>query len=104
MTFWPHRGTEEWVEFELPVAESVSGVEVFWFDDTGVGQCRVPASWKVQVRADANGPWQDVTAARPGVADRFDGVAFTAVSAKFVRVVAKLQKDFSAGVLEMKLK
>ena len=25
----------------------VDGCSVYWFDDTGVGQCRVPAEWRL---------------------------------------------------------
>ncbi len=104
LTFWPQCGTEEWVEYELPSVEPVSGVEVYWFDDTGVGGCRVPESWKVQVKASATAPWQDVATNLPGVADKYNGATFAATPAKFVRLVVKLRKGFSAGVLEWKLK
>lgn len=104
LTFWPHRGSEEWVSYELPEAEEVSGAEVYWFDDTGVGACRVPASWKVQVKASSEAPWRDVTTERPGVANRFNGVSFAPARAKAVRLVVKLRKDFSGGVLKWNLK
>ena len=89
---------------QMASAEEVSGAEVYWFDDTGVGACRVPASWKVQVKASSEAPWRDVTTERPGVANRFNGVSFAPARAKAVRLVVKLQKDFSGGVLKWKLK
>ena len=104
MTFWPHLGTEEWVSYDLPAAEPVSGVEVYWFDDTDVGQCRVPESWKVQVRASVDAPWTDVAANLPGVKDRYDTAGFAPVKAQAVRLVVKLRKGFSGGVLEWKLR
>ena len=104
MTFWPHLGTEEWVSYDLPAAEEVSGVEVYWFDDTGVGKCRVPEVWKVQVRASADAPWTDVAANLPGVKDRYDTAGFAPVKAQAVRLVAKLRKGFSGGVLEWRLR
>ena len=104
MTFWPKKGTEEWVEYELPAAEPVCGVDVYWFDDTGVGACRVPESWRVQVKTSADAPWQTVVSNLPGVKDRYDGASFAPVVARFVRLAVKLRKDFSGGVLEWKLR
>src|ERR1019366_1330544 len=46
-TWWDHRGTAEWVEYNFDKPRKVSAVEVYWFDDTGAGSCRVPQSWKV---------------------------------------------------------
>ena len=43
-TWWSRRGTREWVQYDLPVPTRVSGVSVYWFDDTGTGRCRLPAS------------------------------------------------------------
>src|SRR5690606_23096791 len=40
--WWPRKGTAEWVQFELPAPTRVKGIEVYWFDDTGIGECRVP--------------------------------------------------------------
>ena len=104
MTFWPHRGTEEWVEYELPVAEMISGVDVYWFDDTGVGACRVPKSWKVQVKASDECSWQEVATDRPGRKDVFDGVSFAPIMAKRVRLVVQLSEKMSGGILEWKLR
>ena len=40
--WWPRRGTSEWIEYAFEQPARVSGVEVYWFDDTGRGQVRVP--------------------------------------------------------------
>ena len=45
--WWPTKGTTEWVEMTLAAKARVSEVEVYWFDDTGHGQVRVPASWRL---------------------------------------------------------
>ncbi|MGN0853269.1 MAG: beta-L-arabinofuranosidase domain-containing protein [Kiritimatiellia bacterium] len=104
MTFWPHRGTEEWVAYELPEAEDVRGVDVYWFDDTGAGECRLPARWKVQAKASDAAPWRDVTADLPAAKDAYDSVSFAPVRAKFVRLAVTLRPTFSGGVLEWKLR
>lgn len=103
-TWWDHRGTEEWVELSLPVPTRIGQVEVYWFDDTGTGSCRVPASWEV-VYLGESGQWQPVQAAGPfGVEkDKFNRVKFEPVKAAKLRLVAKLQPGFSAGILECRV-
>lgn len=58
LTWWDHRGTKEWVQFDFDQARKVSAVEVYWFDDTGVGQCRIPKSWRLLHRTAAE--WKPV--------------------------------------------
>ena len=50
LDFWPHSGTTEWIQFEWPEAHELSSVKVYWFDDTGRGECRIPASWRLLYR------------------------------------------------------
>ena len=52
-TWWDHRGTTEWVEYQFDHAKKISAVEVYWFDDTGRGQCRIPKSWRLLYRTAA---------------------------------------------------
>ena len=40
--WWPHKGTKEWVQYDFASPGEVRAVEVYWFDDTGNGECRVP--------------------------------------------------------------
>jgi uncharacterized protein len=51
LDFWPHSGTTEWVQFEWDEAHELSQVQVYWFDDTGRGACRVPKSWRILYQA-----------------------------------------------------
>lgn len=104
MTFWPRKGSEEWIQYDLPAAETVSGVDVYWFDDEPKGGCRVPESWKVQVRETADAPWRDVAAAQPAAKDRFNALDFAPTAAKSVRLVVKNRPGFSGGVLEWRLR
>ena len=46
-TWWDHKGTEEWLSYRFPKARKIDGCAVYWFDDTGVGECRVPAEWRL---------------------------------------------------------
>jgi uncharacterized protein len=54
LDFWPHSGTTEWVQFQWEQAHELSRVQVYWFDDTGRGACRVPKSWRILYQ-DADG-------------------------------------------------
>ncbi|MGB9623676.1 MAG: beta-L-arabinofuranosidase domain-containing protein [Phycisphaerae bacterium] len=99
-TWWDHKGTSEWVSWTFEKPRRVSACEVYWFADTGRGQCRVPASWKVVYRA--GGQWREVPGAsayecRP---DQFNRVTFEPVEADALRIEVQLQKGFSGGILE----
>ncbi len=102
-TWWDHRGTTEWVAHRFEKPKTISEVEIYWFDDTGVGQCRVPKSWRVEWH-DGN-VWQPVRAAGDfGVApDRFNRVTFEPVTTKELRLIVDLQPKFSAGILEWRV-
>ena len=79
MTWWPRRGTTEWVEYEFPEPRTISRSSVYWFDDTGRGACRVPKSWRL-LQHDGT-TWQPVEL-QPGVTyhtarDRWNQVEFS---------------------------
>lgn len=103
-TWWDHRGTEEWVEYEFPRPREVSAVEVYWFDDTGAGQCRVPASWTVLYRDGE--AWKPVETAETGgtARDTFNALSFKPVMTRGLRLAVRLQEGFSGGILEWLVK
>ncbi|MCC7389566.1 MAG: glycoside hydrolase family 127 protein [Phycisphaerales bacterium] len=100
LTWWDHRGTAEWVALSWDGAREVSGVRVYFFDDTGKGQCRVPASWRVVYRD--GGGWKPVEAGGGYVVrkDGYSEVRFSPVKTDSVRVEVELQEGYSGGVLE----
>lgn len=102
-TWWDHRGTQEWVQYDFNKPRRVSATEVYWFDDTGVGQCRLPMGWKMLYRA--GDEWKELTAAGAyGVErDRFNRVEFQPVQTDGVRLVVQLRPEFSGGILEWKV-
>jgi hypothetical protein len=102
LTFWDHKGTAEWVQYDFKKPAKVSACEVYWFDDTGHGQCRVPQSWTVEYK-DGN-DWKPVTGASDaGVqTNTFNRVTFKPVQATAIRINVKLQDGFSGGILEWK--
>jgi len=103
MTWWPHKGSQEWVQADFSAPRKVSSAEVYWFDDTGRGECRVPASWRLLYRT--GNDWKPVaTADTFGVAkDTFNQVTFEPVTTDSLRLEAKLQDQFSAGILEWRV-
>ena len=107
LTFWPHKGTEEWVACEFATPEEVSGAEVYWYDDTHRkgGECSLPASWRMQWRSADGKEWSDIGGDGLVAKDTFCAVNFPrAVKAGAVRLVVKLKDGFSAGILEWRLK
>ena len=102
--WWPNRGTKEWVQFDFPEMKEVSQAEVYWFDDTGTGECRVPRSWKIFQYE--NDKWIPVyTTDNYGVEkDKFNSVIFETVRTKSLRIEIQSQEDFAGGIQEVKLK
>jgi len=102
-TWWDHRGTTEWVQYDFKTPTTISGVQVYWFDDTGRGQCRVPATWKLLIRDGK--AWKPITAkGKYGTAkNKFNKVTFKPVTTKAMRLEVQLQEKFSGGILEWRL-
>ncbi len=104
-TWWDHKGTAEWVAYKFPKPRTLTWSDVYWFDDTGRGGCRVPASWKLLYKE--GNDWKDVKLAEGsayGVAkDAFNKVTFEPVTAAEIRLEVQLQPDLSGGILEWRL-
>lgn len=102
-TWWDHRGTTEWVERRFEQPRPVRRVSVYWFDDTGRGQCRVPAAWRL-LRLDG-AEWKPVAAsgAFGTAADGYNETGFEAVETTALRLEATLQPGYSGGILEWKI-
>lgn len=103
-TWWDHRGTAEWLQYHFERPTAVSAVEVYWFDDTGRGACRVPQSWQLLYRDGQQ--WKPVeTQDSLGVErDRYNVVRFAPVTTDGLRIEVQLQPNFSGGVLEWKVR
>ena len=100
-TWWDHRGTSEWAQYDFKKSEKVSSVEVYWWDERRINaQCRVPQSWRVLYQKD--GGWHPVgeSSARTVEMDRFNRVTFKPVETKALRLEVQLQPGWSGGILE----
>ena len=103
-TWWDHRGTSEWVQFDFPRPKEVSSVEVYWFDDTGAGECRVPQSWSLLYQDGAE--WKPVNRSSGGFVekDRWNQMKFAPVKTSALRLEAQLRPGYSGGILEWRVK
>ena len=103
-TWWNHRGTKEWVQYDFERAAKVSAVEVYWWDERRINaHCRVPQSWRLLY--ESGGKWIPVAGAAPAPAtmDRFNRLAFAPVETKALRLEVQLQPEWSGGLLEWKV-
>jgi DUF1680 family protein len=102
LDFWPHKGTTEWLQFEWDRQQELSSVKVYWFDDTGGGECRVPKSWRLLYR-DAEGNFKPINNNTPYRIDMdtFNKVTFEPLMSDAVKIEIALQEKWSAGVQEV---
>ncbi|MDZ7291966.1 MAG: glycoside hydrolase family 127 protein [candidate division KSB1 bacterium] len=100
---WPHKDTTEWIQYDFPQEAEVSMVEVYWFDDTGIGECRPPRSWRLLYKE--NNEWLPVyTTGTYGVQkDAFNKVTFETVRTRALRLEFQLQEQFAAGIHEWRV-
>jgi uncharacterized protein len=105
MTWWDHKGTTEWVSYRFPKERQVASCAVYWFDDTGIGACRIPAEWRLLwLDGDQWKPVKLSDGASYGTAlDRFNKVSFEAVTTRELKLEVTLKKGFSGGILEWRL-
>jgi DUF1680 family protein len=102
--WWPRKGTTEWVDYTFEKSAAVSEVEVYWFDDTGHGECRVPRSWRILYKD--GDQWKPVENREAyGVEkDRYNKISFKPVTTSALRLEVTLQPNWSAGIQEWKVK
>jgi hypothetical protein len=100
-TWWDRRGTTEWIQYDLREVRELSQASVYWFDDTGSGQCHVPESWRVLWLDGAT--WRPVADTTPYTvaADQLNTTSFTPIRTQLVRVEAVLRPAYSGGVLHL---
>ena len=91
------------MEYRWTQPVSVAGSKVYWFDDTGVGECRAPQAWHLEYFVDGN--WQSVkTGATYGVAlDGWQEVTFDPVTTTALRLHVDQQSRWAAGIHEWKI-
>lgn len=98
--WWPQKGSLEWVQYDFAKVEKVASVDVYWFDDTGIGECRIPASWRILDQAGEQ--WKVVENHQPYTVeiDTYNKMTFAPVEAVALRLEVQLPPRFSAGIHE----
>lgn len=100
-TWWDHRGTQEWVQYEWDKPVSLKGVRVYWFDDEPRGgHCRLPASWRILYRQGENWVPAKVPGEVPTLKNAWSEVLFDTVQTTGLRLEVQLQPNWSGGILE----
>ena len=104
--WWLKRGTKESIAYEFDQPHKVSNVQVYWLDfDHYDGNFRTPESWTLYYKDD-KGEWQEVEEHSPYAVlkDCYNSVDFKPVRTTGLKILAKLRKGESGGVLEWKVK
>jgi uncharacterized protein len=101
--WWPRKGTGEWVEYAFANPATISSTQIYWFDDTGTGECRTPQSWRLFYKE--GGDWKPVeTTDACGVEkDQYNRITFKSVTTTGLRLEVQLRPDWSAGIQEWKV-
>ncbi|MDR2756039.1 MAG: glycoside hydrolase family 127 protein [Planctomycetaceae bacterium] len=100
--WWPHLGTTEWVcyDFEKPISISQSGV--YWFEDEGKGECRLPKTWKLLYKDGQD--WKEVVLKNSSTYGTKKGILntieFDTVKTESLRLEVTLPEGFSCGLYE----
>jgi DUF1680 family protein len=104
--WWPNKGTTEWVQIDFPNMIEVSTVAVYWFDDTGRGECRLPKSWQIRYQDSKDNKWNRVyTEGKYGIEkDKYNKVIFETIRTKSLKLEIQSQPDFAGGIHEIKIK
>jgi len=100
-TWWPGRGTSEWVTYRFDKPRKVGSCEVYWFDDRPErAYYRVPSLWRIYYRV--GDAWREVSGASGygTEVNRYNRVTFEAVETNELKLEATLREGFSGGILE----
>jgi len=102
--WWPKKGSSEWIQYDFQARSRVSGAEVYWFDDAGIGECRLPVNWRVLYRE--GNEWKPVLAPRvEDVAkDRLNSMTFAPFETDALRLEVDLAPGFSGGLYEWRVR
>jgi len=105
LTWWAHKGTKEWIQYDFNKERKISEIEVYWYDDgPSEGGCRIPESWRLLFKDGEC--WKEVETFN-GYAveiDKYNKLRFTPVKTDALRIEVRLREGHSGGVLEWKVK
>lgn len=101
LSWWDHKGTTEWVQYDLPAASQVSKTRIFWFADRPAkGGCDLPQSWRLLYRR--GDEWVPVN--QPSAygldPDKYNETTFQPVTTTALRLEVQLRDGFSGGICQ----
>lgn len=98
--WWPDKDQWVYLQYDLDKPETVTKSKVYWFDDGPDGGCRIPDEWEIQYLS--GNQWKSVKAklAYNVTKNGYDSVMFEPVRTSAVRLMVKLNREFSSGVYE----
>lgn len=103
-TWFPNRGTSEWLQYEFAKPKTISMAEVYWYAKKSGSKTTVPESWQVLYKTEA-GEWEPVD--HKGdyqlELDQMNQVKFKPVRTSAVRLSVQQKEGRSAGVLEFRV-
>lgn len=100
--FWPHKGGEEWAQYTWKKPLAISGVRIYWFDDTGRGECRLPQSWRLQYLV--GNAWKDVALKEAPISlDKWCETRFSAIETTAMRLLVKQKDGWASGIHEWQI-
>ena len=101
--WWPEKGKTEWIEYAFPGTSTVSQTQVYWFDDTGRGEARVPASWRILYKD--GDEWKPVASQQEFGTDKdqYNTVRFRSVTTNGLRLEVTMQPEWTAGIQKWKV-
>ena len=103
--FWPHKGGQEWVQYTFPTVTTVSSSIIYWFDDTGHGECRVPKAWVLQVRNSSG--WTTIplkSSEKFGLTlNAWNEIHFAPTAGWEFRILVDQQSNWASGIHEWQI-
>lgn len=103
-TWWDHKGTAEWIQYEFKNTRKISTSEIYWFDDEQIGGgCRIPVSYRILYKQGEN--WKPVPNLEKIIPekDRYQKIVFPSLETKGIKIEMNLQSGYSGGILEWKV-
>jgi hypothetical protein len=101
--WWPHKGGQEWVQYTWARPVELAGASVYWFDDTGVGECRLPASWKLEYQSGDGWKPVDTQAEYSVGLDRWHAIPFAPVTTTALRLTLRQPDRWATGIHEWRV-
>jgi hypothetical protein len=99
----PKRGTTEWIQYDFTKPTKVSSVDVYWFQEAGNRQIKVPSNWHLLYRDGSTWKPVETSDAYGTASDRYNHVAIRPVTTNALRLELQLQPEKSAGISEWKV-